>query len=282
MRIRILPTVLSIYREEASKLGSAYDAGASQTGPLFLLVVGPSCSPHGRRATLASGSNPPNTQPWLARRRRSPSSPSQSAVGMVIASNSRHLNPRNSADQTRRLNCRPPAFWPSERRRTKAWPSSRAVVAATFSEDFDEVALRLRGGNHSGLAEQVQATLRRLGRAESANRSIRNCQPSSKSTGPSPFSKIKETFPTPSHSTSKSEAPHSIMLSKFSTRRSTPANSGLRRRSETCRSMRQSCILVVALGAVLICASHRRRDVSTASGIPMKVDDLCCDSWPLA
>jgi hypothetical protein len=39
MRTAILPNVLSIYREEASKLGAAYDSGASQTGPLTLLAI---------------------------------------------------------------------------------------------------------------------------------------------------------------------------------------------------------------------------------------------------
>jgi hypothetical protein len=49
---------------------------------------------------------------------------------------------------------------------------SLALIArgsgATFSHDFDEVATRLGGGSHSGLAKQVQDTLRSLGRAESA------------------------------------------------------------------------------------------------------------------
>ena len=188
---------------------------------------------------------------------RSSSPPSQSLVGTAIASNSHHLESGATARiRRRRLNCRRPAFWRSERRRTKASRSLRAVVARAFSQDFDEVAARLRGDNHPGLAEQVQRHIAKPWACRNLPiGSMRSCQHSFKSTRPYSISRIMETIPTPSNRHRRAKRRISLLLSKYSTRRSTQASSALRRQSRRDRSMRQSMYSVVALGAVLICAS---------------------------
>ncbi len=171
MRARILPAVLSIYREEASKLAAAYDSGASQTGPLLLLVVVVAL------IVLMIG-----VQFWLARRTHRILNLGWLAatvitaavavlVGAVIASNSHNL------DAARRRASDPTAQLSSARIlavRAQA-DESLALIArgsdTSFSKDFEQVRLRLSGDNsHPGLARQVQDTLRSLGSRESADR----------------------------------------------------------------------------------------------------------------
>ena len=171
MRARILPAVLSIYREEARKLSAAYDSGASQTGPLLLLVVVVVLT------VLMVG-----VQLWLARRTHRILNLGwlaatvivaavAAAVGVVIVSNSDNLASarRQGSDATAQLaSARILAV------RAQA-DESLALIArgsdTSFSKDFDEVELRLSGDDsHPGLARQVQDTLRRLGSGESADR----------------------------------------------------------------------------------------------------------------
>jgi hypothetical protein len=170
MRARILPAVLSIYREEASKLAAAYDSGASQTGPLLLLVV-----------VVALIVLMVSVQFWLARRTHRIlnlgwlaatviTAAVAATVGAVIASNSHNLESarRQGSDATAQLaSARILAV------RAQA-DESLALIArgsdTSFFKDFEEVELRLQGRNSSpGLAQRVQDTLRRLGSGESAD-----------------------------------------------------------------------------------------------------------------
>jgi hypothetical protein len=171
MRARILPAVLSIYREEASKLSAAYDSGASQTGPLLLLVVVVALIVLmvGLQLWLAKRTHRILNLGWLAA--TVIIAAVAAAVGAVIASNSHNLESarRQGSDATAQLaSARILAV------RAQA-DESLALIArgsdTSFSKDFDEVELRLSGDNsHPGLARQVQDTLRRLGSGESADR----------------------------------------------------------------------------------------------------------------
>jgi hypothetical protein len=169
MRSSILPNVLSIYREEASKLSAAYDSGASQSGPLFLLVIA------GALVLLMIG-----VQFWLAARTRRILNPGwlaativfavlATAVGSVLASS------RDGLQSARQRGSDATAELSSARIlavRAQA-DESLALIArgsgTSFAQDFNEVASRLRSDNRSGIAAQVQDTLRGLGRNESAD-----------------------------------------------------------------------------------------------------------------
>jgi hypothetical protein len=169
MRTAILPNVLSIYREEASKLGAAYDSGASQTGPLTLLAIAAVL------VVVMVG-----VQFWLARRTHRilnlgwlaatiVTAVVGTAVGLVIASNTAGLQSarQRGSDATAELSsARILAV------RAQA-DESLALIArgsgTSFTQDFNEVAARLRGDSPAGLAGQVRDTLRGLGRAGSAD-----------------------------------------------------------------------------------------------------------------
>jgi hypothetical protein len=169
MRTAILSNVLSIYREEASKLGAAYDSGVSQTGPLFLLVIAAAL------VVVMVG-----VQFWLVRRTHRilnlgwlaatiVTAVVGTAVGLVIASNTAGLQSarQRGSDATAELSsARILAV------RAQA-DESLALIArgsgTSFTQDFNEVAMRLRGDSPAGLAGQVRDTLRGLGRGGSAD-----------------------------------------------------------------------------------------------------------------
>jgi hypothetical protein len=169
MRTTILPAVLAIYREEAGKLGHAYHSGLSRRGPAVLLTVAA-----GLVALMVI------TQFWLARRTRRTFNLGWLAATVVIAalaimvtgattSNSHNL------ESARRLGSDATGELSSARIlavRAQADESLALIARGSglgFSQDFDEVASRLRGAHDDGLIPQVQDTLRRVGAAGSAD-----------------------------------------------------------------------------------------------------------------
>jgi hypothetical protein len=255
MRNRILPSVLSIYREEASKLEAAYDSGTSRTGPLFLLIVGAAL------VILMVG-----VQFWLARRTHRilnlgwlVATVAVVAVGIlvgaIIASNSRNLkaarqhgsDPVAQLSSTRILAVRAQA------------DESLALIArgsgATFSQDFDEVARRLTGNRNTGLAKQAQDTLRSLNRGESAN--ILGTQLSlffQEHQIVSGFEN-KGQYPDAIQRTSNVEAPHLTHVITVLDKEIQASQQGFTGSIKRASFDVTGMYLVVALGAVLICAS---------------------------
>jgi hypothetical protein len=255
MRIRILPAVLSIYREEASKLGSAYDSGASQTGPLFLLVIGAVlfCLMVGVQLWLADRTHRILNLGWLVATVTIVAV--AVLVGTVMASNSHHLR----AAQQRGSD---PAAQLSSARilavRSQADESLSLIArgsGATFSQDFDEVAARLGGGNHPGLAEQVERTLRSLGRAGSANQLDAELSLFFQQHQTILDLQDKGDFPGAIENTSKREAPHLVaavqVLDKEIDASQERFTASIKRGSFDAPFLYS----VVALGAILICAS---------------------------
>ena len=170
MRADILPEVLSIYRAEAGKLGVAYDAGASQSGPLFLLVITAALVllVIGVQFWLAGRTHRVLNLGWLAA--TIVTAVVATAVGLVIASNTDGLHSarQRGSDATAELSsARVLAV------RAQADESLALIARGSgtgFTQDFNEVAGRLRGSdNRSGLAGQVRDALRGLGRVGSAN-----------------------------------------------------------------------------------------------------------------
>ena len=255
MRIRILPAVLSIYREEASKLGAPMTpvlpkpdrcSCLSSRAVLFCLMVGVQLWLAGRTHRILNLG-------WLVATITIVAV--AALVGTAIASNSHHLR------AARQRGSDPAAQLSSARIlavRAQADESLSLIArgsGATFSQDFDEVAARLGGGNHPGLAEQVQRTLRSLGRAGTANQldaelslffqqhqTILNLQD-------------KGDFPGAIENTSKREAPHLVaaveVLDKEIDASQERFTASIRRGSFDAPVLYS----VVALGAILICAS---------------------------
>jgi hypothetical protein len=255
MRTAILPNVLSIYREEASKLRAAYDSGASQTGPLFLLGIAAAL------VVLIVG-----VQFWLARKTHRIFNLGWLVatvtvvafavlVGAVIASNSQNL------DAARRRGSDPAAQLSSTRIlavRAQA-DESLALIArgsgATFSEDFNEVAMRLGGNSHSGLAEQVQDTLRNLNSDGSASTLGAELSLFFQEHQTVSDFEDKGQYPDAIERTSKFEAPHLTevvtVLDKEIEASQQRFTASIKRASFDVSGM----YFVVALGAVLICLS---------------------------
>jgi hypothetical protein len=253
MRIAILPEVLSIYREETSKLGAAYDSGASRTGPLFLLVIGAAL------IVLMVG-----VQFWLARRTHRTlnlgwlaatviTAGAAVLVGAVIASNSHNL------DAARRRASNPTAQLSSARilaLRAQA-DESLALIArgsgTTFSEDFNEVAMRLGSDSHSGLIEQVQGTLRGLGGDESANKLAAGWSDFLQEHRLVIDHENKGQYPDAINRTSKNEAPHLVEVVGVLDQEIEASQQRFSASSKGASFDAPGMYIVVVLGAVLVC-----------------------------
>ena len=253
MRTKILPAVLSIYREEASRLAAAYDSDALQTGPLLLLVV-----------AVALIGLMVGVQFWLAKRTRRTLNLGwlaatvivaavTAAVGAVIMSNSHNLESarRQGSDATAQLaSARILAV------RAQA-DESLALIArgsgTSFSKDFDEVTSRLRGRNHPGLAQQVQDTLRRLGDGKSADKiDIELSQFFQEHEKVISF-EDKGAYPDAIDQTSKSEAPHLAAVVAVLDKEITASQRRFTTSTKSASFNAPAMYLIVGMGAVLVC-----------------------------